>query len=160
VIAENARDPGPRRFARRESEEREAPLKAVPGRQAAPSEVPAGDLLDRLERQTEEIAQLVLRQERLERALKTTRSARERLTGEVKALRAEKSGRDDQLARLLAERDEWLVSETEVARAQETAHSARLELHRAWAQIHDLQRQLVLARRPWWRRVLDLDPRG
>jgi vacuolar-type H+-ATPase subunit I/STV1 len=148
AAAEPARDPRGPRFPRREGEGR----LDLPTRDRL-----VGELLDRIERQNEEIAQLSQRQERSERSLKTERTARKRLSGELDELRAQKAAREQQVTRLLAERQELKAREEELERVKETSPFEH-ELQQAWAQIHELQWKLALARRPWWRRLFDLDP--
>jgi hypothetical protein len=135
---------------------REAPSEDEPD----PSSAPVGDLLDRLQEQTETIAELTRRLERAERSLKTERTGRKRLSSELEELRAEKARSEEQLGRLRSERDHLLVSEDELVRVQESAGSVSFELDQAWVQIHDLRRQLALSQRPWWRKLFGLRPRG
>jgi hypothetical protein len=148
VAAEPAREPHGSRFPRREGE----------GRVETPTrDRLVAELLDRIERQNEELIQLTQRQERAERSLKSERTARKRLTAELDELRAQKSAREQQVNRLLAERQELKAREEALERAKETAPFEH-ELQQAWSQIHELQWKLALARRPWWRRLFDLDP--
>jgi chromosome segregation ATPase len=148
MAAEAARDPRGPRFPRREGE----------GRLELPSKDRlVTELLDRIERQNEELTQLSARQERSERSLKSERTARKRLAAELDELRAQKAAREQQVTRLLAERQELKAREEELERTKETAPFEH-ELQQAWAQIHQLQWKLALARRPWWRRLFDLDP--
>ena len=105
AAAEPARDPRGPRFPRREGEGR----LDLPTRDRL-----VGELLDRIERQNEEIAQL-------------------------------------------SQRQELKAREEELERVKETSPFEH-ELQQAWAQIHELQWKLALARRPWWRRLFDLDP--
>jgi chromosome segregation ATPase len=149
MAAEPVRDPRGPRFPRREGEG---------GRmEMATRDRLVGELLDRIERQNEQLTQLTQRQERSERSLKSERTARKRLAGELEELRAQKAAREQQVTRLLAERQELKAREEEVERLKETAPFEH-ELQQAWAQIHELQWKLALARRPWWRRMFDLDP--
>jgi hypothetical protein len=148
TTAESPREARGTRFPRRDGEGR----LDMPNRDRL-----VGELLDRIERQNDELTQLTQRQERAERSLKSERSARKRLAAELEELRAQKAAREQQVTRLLEERQELKASEEELARSEEITRFEP-ELQQAWAQIHELQWRLALARRPWWRRLFDLDP--
>ena len=84
-------------------------------------------LLERLERQAQELLRRDLRFKRLEREWRAERSAR---------LRAEQATSDDSRS----EREHQL--EAELARAREEAATSQAELARAWEQIGALQAQV------------------
>jgi hypothetical protein len=131
-------------------------LAAAPSAEsAAQAEFQASELLSRLEKHAAESGRLEGRVQTLERALKSERHARRRLTEVLQ--------RERRAARALherAERDREAQASTaeELERIQRAFAASEQQLQMSWARLMHAEQQLAVTERSLWRRLLRRPP--
>ena len=112
-------------------------------------------LLERLEWQAAEAGRLAGRVEALEGALKTERDSRRRA---VETLKRERKAAEAIAERAEAEAAGHAAAAAEAERLREVVATMEPQLRMTWARLAEVERQLAIAERPLWRKVLRLPP--
>ena len=128
---------------------------APPADSAADNEVEASELLTRLERQAAESGRLEGQTRTLERALKTEREARRRLTETLKRERRAAKALHD---RAEHDRAACVAAEEELERVRQGFDVSEQQLQMSWARLMQAEQELALRGRPLWRKLLRLPP--
>jgi chromosome segregation ATPase len=139
-------DPAPleqRRFAREDGD-------------PAPAEGPEADLLTRLERHAQETGRLEGRVEALEKALRTERAARRRIT---ETLKSERVAAEAVYRRAQSAEAGLDSAQAEIAELREALTASEQHVQMVWAQVKHFE-QGAWEARPLWRRLLRMPPRG
>jgi hypothetical protein len=129
------------------------------GQQAAttPNQVAsAADLLDRLERQAEDLARTKVRLDQVEAALRAERDTRQRLTTMLSEERSRSAALEDERRQRHDESSTQRRVGAQLEQEQAKVRELERRLEEDWREIHVLRSEVVDARR-WWSRRRDGD---
>ena len=126
--------------------------RATDHRGAAGNEVAwAADLLDRLERQAEDLAKTQVRLDQVEAALRAERDTRQRLTTMLSEERSRSAALEDERRRRRGESSRQRGVGEQLERERAKVRDLERGLEEAWHEIHVLRSEVVEAGR-WWPR--------
>jgi chromosome segregation ATPase len=131
----------------------EVPLSDLPRDADAPE---ASDLLTRLERQAAESGRLDGRVQTLERALRSERDARRRLTDRLKQERRAAEALHERASRQAAEHAD---TTKELNRLREAVAAAEQQMRMTWARLSHAEQQLAWKQRALWRKLFRRPPK-
>lgn len=129
---------------------------APPEDSPADGELQASQLLTRLEKHAAESGRLEGRVQTLERALKSERDARRRLT---EVLRRERRAAGALHERAERDRAAHASATEQLERVQRAFAVSERQLQMSWARLMHAEQQLVLTERSLWRRLLRRPPK-
>ncbi len=109
----------------------------------------AADLLDRLERQAEDLAKTKVRLDQVEAALRAERETRQRLTTMLSEERSRSAGLEDELRRRHDESSRQRRLGEQLEREQAKVGELERRLEEGWREIHVLRSEVVEPRRRW-----------
>ncbi len=109
----------------------------------------AADLLDRLERQAEDLARTKVRLDQVEAALHAERETRQRLTTMLSEERSRSAGLEDELRRRHHDSSRQRRLGEQLEREQAKVGELERRLEEGWREIHVLRSEVVQPRR-WW----------
>jgi chromosome segregation ATPase len=114
------------------------------------------DLLGRLEAQAEENGRVQAKAESFERVAKAERDARRRLSDRLKT---ERRAAEDIHARAEVAETRVAAQAEEIERLSGALSMAQQQAQLTWTQLSEADRQLALAARPLWRKLLRRAPK-
>ena len=112
----------------------------------------AAELLDRLERQAEDLARTKIRLDQVESALGAERETRQRLAAILSEERSRKAVLEDKLRRWHDESSTRRQLGEQLERERTRVRELEQRLEQDWREIHVLRSEVVDDRPRWWRR--------